>query len=55
VLVKPGETVAAGQTIGLVGHTGRATGSHLHLELRREGRPVDPSVALKAYLHRADK
>lgn len=38
----PGAAVAAGETIGAVGRTGRTTGAHLHIELRREGRPVDP-------------
>lgn len=38
----PGAAVAAGQPIGAVGRTGRATAPHLHVELRREGRPVDP-------------
>lgn len=40
--VRPGVTVRPGQQIGAVGRTGRTTGSHLHVELRRNGRPVDP-------------
>ncbi|WP_137123617.1 M23 family metallopeptidase [Roseomonas sp. HF4] len=38
----PGAAVAGGETIGAVGRTGRTTGAHLHIELRRDGRPVDP-------------
>lgn len=35
ILVKKGDVVAAGQTIGKVGRTGRASSSHLHLEIRK--------------------
>jgi murein DD-endopeptidase MepM/ murein hydrolase activator NlpD len=37
-----GQPVQAGQPIGAVGRTGRTTGPHLHVELRRDGRAVDP-------------
>jgi murein DD-endopeptidase MepM/ murein hydrolase activator NlpD len=40
--VKSGDIVAAGSVIGAVGRTGNATTSHLHFELRMEGRSVDP-------------
>ena len=42
VLVKRGQNVTQGQTIGLVGATGWATGPHLHFEFRVNGRHQDP-------------
>ncbi|MBG9783588.1 peptidoglycan DD-metalloendopeptidase family protein [Shouchella lehensis] len=42
-LVKQGDTVQAGQTIGLTGSTGQSTGPHVHYEVRKNGRPIDPN------------
>ncbi len=42
-LVKVGDKVKAGQAIGLVGRTGRATTEHLHFELYCGGRRYDPA------------
>jgi murein DD-endopeptidase MepM/ murein hydrolase activator NlpD len=47
-LVTQGELIEAGQPIALVGHTGRATGDHVHFEVRRDGKAVDPSVFLSS-------
>jgi murein DD-endopeptidase MepM/ murein hydrolase activator NlpD len=40
--VQVGDTVTAGQVVGLAGQTGRATGPHLHLEVRENGVAIDP-------------
>jgi murein DD-endopeptidase MepM/ murein hydrolase activator NlpD len=42
VLVKPGQRVERGATVGLVGNTGRSTGYHLHYEVQLEGKAVNP-------------
>jgi murein DD-endopeptidase MepM/ murein hydrolase activator NlpD len=43
ITVKPGDKVEKGELIGLVGETGRASGPHLHYEVRIGGRPVNPA------------
>jgi len=44
ILVKRGQSVAQGQSIGKVGATGWATGPHLHFEFRVNGKHQDPLV-----------
>lgn len=41
-LVKTGTCVKKGQVVAEVGSTGNATGNHLHLEIRKNGKPVNP-------------
>ena len=51
-LAKAGQQVEAGETVGLVGCTGRTTGAHLHFGLLdASGKAVDPMP----YLHTADE
>jgi len=48
VAVKPGKQVRKGDLIGYMGSTGRSTGSHLHFEVRIDGRAVNPMPFLEA-------
>ena len=47
-LVEAGTRVRRGQLIGLMGSTGRSTGSHLHYEVRIDGKPVNPIPFMKS-------
>ncbi|MBA2637491.1 MAG: M23 family metallopeptidase, partial [Solirubrobacterales bacterium] len=52
--VQPGDSVSAGQRLGAVGETGRATGCHLHFEIWNapgwtRGVPIDPMPALRGW------
>jgi len=45
--VKPGQKVLRGDILGAMGRSGSATGVHLHYEVRRNGRPVNPQPYLR--------
>ena len=45
-LVKVGDRVVKGEPIARIGSSGRSTGPHLHFEVRRDGRAVDPQQYL---------
>jgi murein DD-endopeptidase MepM/ murein hydrolase activator NlpD len=47
ISVTPGTRIKRGQLIGLMGSTGRSTGSHLHYEVRIDGRAVNPMPFLR--------
>lgn len=50
-LVNVGDIVKKGQEIALMGSSGRSTGPHVHFEVYKHGRPVDPA----AYIHRTNR
>jgi murein DD-endopeptidase MepM/ murein hydrolase activator NlpD len=46
--VKVGDRVSKGQTIASIGSSGRATGPHIHFEVRRYGKPINPGRFMQA-------
>lgn len=46
ISVKEGQTVQQGQVLGGMGRTGRASGVHLHFEIRKNRQPVNPLALL---------
>lgn len=51
ISVAKGDTVAIGDTVGLMGSSGRSTGPHLHYEVWFNDKPYDPINFLKAGRH----
>ena len=45
--VNEGDYITQGQKIAEVGNTGRTTGPHLHFEISRDGRTIDPEAILE--------
>ena len=50
--IRPGQVLPAGAVLGTVGNTGRSTGAHLHYELLRGHRPIEP---LRVHGQRRDR
>lgn len=46
IYVKEGDTIKQGQAIAEVGSTGNVTGAHLHFEVRKDNRYVNPDLLI---------
>lgn len=47
--VKQGDTVSAGQQVGVIGSTGKSSGPHLHLRVHKNGQSIDPRTVIPGY------
>ncbi|MCM3365895.1 phage tail tape measure protein [Bacillus safensis] len=45
--VKAGQKIQAGQTLGKMGSTGRSTGTHLHMQIEKNGKAIDPEAYMQ--------
>ena len=47
--VKQGDTISAGQQVGVIGSTGKSSGPHLHLRVHKNGQSIDPRTVIPGY------
>ncbi|MCB1828584.1 MAG: M23 family metallopeptidase, partial [Gammaproteobacteria bacterium] len=47
IFVEPGDLVEKGDVIGLVGSSGRSTGPHVHFEIARNGKSINPAAYIE--------